>query len=353
MVIREDYAIAVERIYPDRFAIIEEAIKHIETPALLGYHTPAYMNALTEVLHDNPLYIAAFFEEKLAGFLALRWCRGKFGTVINGLPFFGPNGGPILTNCGLSHADVVMQQLVNELRAFASEIGAVSVVCYTPFLYNAALFEQAFLADRVIERVTQYLDLRGFAGWSSHIRHKSLGRAKSKGVTVRNGGPSDIARLLEIYHENYARKGILLKPESYFYQAVEQLSPLGIARFTVAEWQDRVVACLITIQAGVTVSYNVPCCEQAAQTTQANSLLIDEAVRALMPQGYCFWNWEASPGKESPVYKFKERWGSLEAYYKILLSYPQGTKVFAGLSQQEVASAYPFYFVIPFEDLNN
>jgi len=121
----------------------------------------------------------------------------------------------------------------------------------------------------------------------------------------------------------------------------------------VAEWEGHVAACLITIQAGVTISYNVPCCEQTAQTTQANSLLIDEVVRALMPQGYRFWNWESSPGKDSSVYKFKERWGSLEAQFKILLYYPQGTEVFTGLSQQEIASEYPFYFVIPFEDLNN
>ncbi len=33
----------------------------------------------------------------------------------------------------------------------------------------------------------------------------------------------------------------------------------GIARFTVAEWESKIVACLITIQAGITVSYNVPC----------------------------------------------------------------------------------------------
>ena len=345
--------ICVKRIYPEQFQIIEEAIKNTDAPALLGYHTPAYMNALTEVLHDNPLYLVAFLEEKVAGFLPLRWCRGMAGVVINGLPFFGPNGGPVLTAAGLQQADEIMEQLAAELHAFAAEIGAISLTCYTPFFYNAEVFEQAFSPDRAVDRFTQYLDLRDLAEWSSHIRHKSLGRAKSKGVTVRNGGPSDIARLLEIYHENYARKGILLKPESYFYQAVEQLCPLGIARFTVAEWENRVAACLITIQAGVTVSYNVPCCEQSAQTTQANSLLIDESVRTLRAHGYRFWNWEASPDRDHPVYKFKARWGSQDVDYKILIKYPRGLAIFSDLSKEDVAREYPFYFVIPFEDLRN
>jgi hypothetical protein len=121
----------------------------------------------------------------------------------------------------------------------------------------------------------------------------------------------------------------------------------------VAEWDGHVAACLITIQAGVTISYNVPCCEHSAQTTQANSLLIDEAVRALIPHGYRYWNWESSPGRDSSVYKFKERWGSREACYKVLLRYPRGAEVFTGLTQQDIAAEYPFYFVVPFEDLNN
>ncbi len=71
--------IQVERVYPEHFQIIEEAIKQIDSPSLLGYHTPAYMNALTRVLHDNPLYLVAYSNEKIAGFLPValaRWYPG-------------------------------------------------------------------------------------------------------------------------------------------------------------------------------------------------------------------------------------------------------------------------------------
>lgn len=343
--------ITVERIYPERFNIIEEAIQTIDSPSLLGYHTPVYMKALTNVLDDNPLYLAAFSGEKVVGFLPLRWQKGKYGIVINGLPFFGPNGGPVLTSRGLNHANEVMSQFASELHTFAIENGAVSAVCYTPFLSDATVFEQAFAPDRSVDKFTQYLDLKGFTEWSSHIRHKSLGRAKTKGVTVRMGEKADIPRLLEIYHENYGRKGITLKPDTYFHHTIEELCPLGVARFTVAEWEKRVVACLITIQGGITISYNVPCSTEDAQTAQPNSLLIDESVRTLLSQGYRFWNWESSPSRDHPVYKFKARWGSQETSYKILIKYPGGKAVFSGLSKEDIAREYPFYFVIPFDDL--
>ncbi len=344
-------AITVERIYPDRFSIIEDVLPAITSPALLGYHTPAYMNMLTRVLHDNPLYLAAFVGGELAGFMPLRWRTGSLGPVINGLPFFGPNGGPVLTACGQHCKDSVLSRLADEVMLFAREIEAISLACYTPFFDECGAFESAFRVDRVVERFTQYLDLAGFDGWPSYIRHKSVGRAKTKGVTVRPGTTHDVPKLFEIYSSHYGRKGIPLKPEQYFRGVVESLCPAGVARFTVAEWEGEVVACLITIQAGITISYNVPCCAEHAMTTQANSLLIDDSVRALHASGYRFWNWEASASREHPVYKFKSRWGSLEGHYKILIKYPMGLKVFLNCHQEEIADQYPFYFVVPFDDL--
>jgi len=59
--------LTIERVYPDRFTIIEEAILNTDTPSLLGYHTPVYMSSLTKVLDDNPLYLVAFFEKNSYG----------------------------------------------------------------------------------------------------------------------------------------------------------------------------------------------------------------------------------------------------------------------------------------------
>ena len=84
---------------------------------------------------------------------------------------------------------------------------------------------------------------------------------------------------------------------------------------------------------------------------QANSLLIDEAVHYFQNLGYKYWNWEASPSRQHPVYEFKRNWGALESPYYIILKYPKGLKSFVNITAQEISSAYPFYFVIPFDDL--
>jgi hypothetical protein len=167
------------------------------------------------------------------------------------------------------------------------------------------------------------------------------------------GTPEDIPQLIDIYHENCAAAAIPLKPDEYLYQAVNHLCPAGIARFTIAELDRRIIACLITIQCGKTISYNVPCSRIQDRTVQANSLLIDEAVQFFRSRGYLYWNWESSPSREHPVYEFKGHWGSIEAAYEILIRYPKGFSVYSVVSPRDIASSYPFYYVVPFDDLEN
>jgi hypothetical protein len=309
------------------------------------------MNALTRVLHDNPLYLVAYSNEKIAGFLPVRWENGVLGPVINGLPFFGPNGGPIFTRSETIETGTILNTLFTALTELAEDLGAVSVVLYTPFLADPAPIKKVFKPDRVVEKFTQYIKLTNRPiQWPTRSR-RAVMRAKKMGCQVRLGTAEDIPALLQIYHENCKAADILLKPDEYLYQVVNHLCPAGIARFTVAEWESKIVACLITLQGVGTVSYNVPCSRIKDRTLQANSLLVDEAVHYFQSHGYLYWNWEASPSREHPVYEFKNHWGSKEASYNILIRYPKGLSVFFGVSPESIVSAYPFYFVIPFNEL--
>lgn len=344
-------SIKVNRIYSEGFSIIEEVIKLIRSPSLLGYHTPQYMNALTNVLHDNPLYLVAYSEDKIVGFMPLRWRNGTIGPVINSLPFFGPNGGPVFTQAGLSCMEVVVEALCGALMKLAHELDAVSVALYTPFMVESPVLSSAFVPDRAIDKFTQYISIEGSSlRWPTRSR-RAVMRAKNKGCRVRKGTPDDLGELLAIYKENCKAAQIPLKPDAYFYQVINTLCCSDIARFTVAEHNGRIVACLITIQYGMTVSYNVPCSRLEDRTLQANSLLIDDAVEHFKQCGYIYWNWESSPDRQHPVYEFKKNWGSIETKYHILLKYPRGLAPFTGSTPAEIALAYPFYFVIPFYDM--
>ena len=76
--------IIVERIYPEHCACIEDALRDVSSPALPGYHTPAYMNMLTLVPHANTLYCAARVEDRIASFMHLCWQTVGFVPVISG-----------------------------------------------------------------------------------------------------------------------------------------------------------------------------------------------------------------------------------------------------------------------------
>jgi len=341
----------IEFIYPDRFTTIEDAIINIDSPSLLGYHTPAYMSALTEVLHDNPLYIVAYCEKEVAGFLPLRWRDGKWGPVINSLPFFGPNGGPVLAPYGVLSEDNIIEPLFGALLEFANNLDAISVAIYTPFLSDPKTISLAFKPGRVIERFTQYIKIADSQLLWPKRASRAIARAKKKHCAVRLGTPEDLNELLDMYRENCEFANIPVKPPEYFDLIVNSLCPAGVARFTVAESGCTAVAMLITIQSGKTINYNVPCSRIKNRTLQANSLLIDEAIHHFQAMGYRYWNWESSPSRQHPVYEFKKNWGSFEAPYYILVRFPRGLKPFANRNVEDISSAYPYYYVIPFDEL--
>jgi hypothetical protein len=284
--------------------------------------------------------------------MPLRWRTGFLGPVINSLPFFGPNGGPIITSAGRYVEADVVEALILDLDLLAHELQAVSVALYTPFFESSALLERVFKADRTLERFTQYLRFQPDAPmrWPTRSRRAVIRACKNE-CSVRIGTPDDVPELLSIYADNCAAADIPVKPDEYFYQIVCNLCPKGIARFTVAEHQGRVIACLITVQCGSTVSYNVPCSRPLDRALQGNSLLIDEAAHHFQKLSYAYWNWEASVSRQHPVYEFKRHWGSVEGAYKILLRYPRGITPFFGRTARDIADAYPYYFVIPYDSL--
>src|SRR5882757_1707840 len=59
---------------------------------LLGYHAPDYQAAMDTILGDRHRHIVVHTAQgALAAYLPFRERDGEAGTVINALPFFGPN----------------------------------------------------------------------------------------------------------------------------------------------------------------------------------------------------------------------------------------------------------------------
>ena len=141
------------------------------------------MNSLTRVLADNPLYLAAYSNDRVAGFLPLRWKNGDLGPVINGLPFYGPNGGPIITCIATADTETITHAPSHASKALAADLGAASLAVYTPFLNDPSTDrKKAFKPDRIVEKFTQYIDITDKPLSGTRSRRAIMRKLKSKRV---------------------------------------------------------------------------------------------------------------------------------------------------------------------------
>ena len=319
-------------------------------PQVLGYHAPDYQGAMDSVLGDRCRHIIARNAQgEIAAYLPFRERDGAAGTVINALPFFGPNGLLLAADDAAQHAALA------GFRAAAQRADVLSAVLYTPFLADPEPIAAALRPDRRIRRMTQYLDLSAFAGWPKK-RRGDLKRAAGAGFVIRPSDPPDLDALFEIYVENCVEVGIPQKPRSYFEMtmalaAVAAPAPWQAPLWLTIEHQGAVIGGVLAMRGAITASYTIPIARSALRPLQPIAALIDAAVEACRAAGLRYWNFESSPNEDDPVFKYKERWGAIRADYEVQIVYPNGTARFASLTPDALRRDYPFYFVCPYDDL--
>jgi hypothetical protein len=329
-----------------RDPVLCELFTRFEEPSCLGYHFPAYGRVLDAALGDRGIWLVALEADRAVGCLPLRRREGPLGSVVNALPFFGPNGA-VLTAPG-SDAAVVREAL---LTAFSDVIrggDVVSASLYTPFLEDPARLTARLRPDEVVDKFTQYLPLAELPSWPRR-RRRDLARAGRAGLRVRAATPADAEAVLATYTESCAVAGVPPKPAAWLRGVLDLAAaePRGPVRFAVAEGAGEIVAGLVTLRGPRTASYAVPFSRSDALTSQPGALLVDDAVRAAVADGLCYWNFESSPRAGDPVFEYKRGWGARVARYAVLCFYPRGRARLESIPREELRAAYPHYFVMP------
>ena len=62
------------------------------------YYSLEVKKFLEQLLDCTPIYYVAYEENEIVGVLPLMYKSGRYGTVINSLPFYGSNGGILSGN---------------------------------------------------------------------------------------------------------------------------------------------------------------------------------------------------------------------------------------------------------------
>ncbi len=276
---------------------------------------------------------------------------GKWGKVINSLPFYGSNPGIISEN---SKAKYFLLNVFWEVTASYFSVTLVE----SAFEKDKQIYDNHFCSfiDSRISLVTHLvkdpMDIY-------HPKTKNLVKKASKaGVIVdfEHNNPADlkIIKIIEDIHvENMQGINVSPKP-GIFFDWLEQKYQEGdkTLKVYVARYKDEIIAGLILLVHNQIAEYFMPVIKTEFRNLAPLNLVIYKAMKEMISQGVTLWNWGGTklPGQEG-VYHFKKRFGAGESIYRYFVR--TNSKIMGGrYTKQAILEEYPYFYIVPFDVLS-
>lgn len=220
----------------------------------------------------------------------------------------------VLTDAILSlHKDTRTRYV--EIKAHRSAGALEALGVFTPVYYHK----------------TYYLDLAGGADalWKGFHRtgvKQKIRRAEGDGITIRSAQSlADVAAFYELLADGRRRLGLPPQNREYFENVWKLLVPLGLARFSIAEKDDRPVGALCSFMFRDTVFLAYIGVVEEFHPSGVGQGLWWEAIRKADRDGYR----TVDLGKTSPhadgLSTYKKRWGAVDMEVPALY-YPAPTR---------------------------
>lgn len=351
-------SLGVQTLTRERETEYSEFLNTIEH-AMMYYSLP-YRNFLRKVLEDSvDVYFIACRQGEIIGALPSFMKRNDtYGNVINTLPFYGSNGGIIVSDKE-NNSLKVKKKLLESLYEYSVVNSVVSCTLISnPLDMDAKFYEEDMAFTFRDERIGQLTELPSRFRDSDDVKqllmdkfHQKTRNAvrkalKSNIMVTHSGSLQGMKALAKLHKENMEAIGGTAKSWHIFEAIHKNFIYDSEYRVYTAEKDGRIIAALLVIFFNKTVEYFIPATKQEYRIYQVMSLLCFQAMQDATKRGCRWWNWGGTWLSQTGVYHFKKRWGTLNIpyYYYIKVFDSKILKA----DKEEIIKQYPYYYVIPF-----
>lgn len=352
--------IQIDLLAPDSQPHYEELLGSVGHSLL--YASLPYRDFLKRILAESQdCYLVAYERGEMVGALpAFVKHNPRHGNVLNSLPFYGSNGGVIVSPRASSGPEV-KRALVGAFNSLAAEKSAVaSTIISNPLDADAAFYEEHTGANLRDERIGQVTALPEYSGDAAALPEALMGmfhqktrnsirKAQKSGVVVtHSAAPEDMETLAVLHRQNIEAVGGRPKPRSVFAAVREAFAYDRDYRLYLAEQEGAVIAALLVFFHHRTAEYFTPATLASHRVYQPMSVLVFEAMQEAARRGCRYWNWGGTWATQDGVYQFKSRWGTRDLRYVYYVRECPGEGHLRRLTPREILAEYPYFYVLPF-----
>jgi hypothetical protein len=288
--------------------------------------------------------------------------RSEYGNVLNSLPFWGSNGGIIVkTSLPADEERSVKRSLLRSFYELAEQLKCVlSTIIVSPLEKDKVFYERHARAEFTDERIGQITilpdtpDPDKLLRLFESVRRRNIKKALKSGISCyQSNEPEAMEFLYNLHVENISTIGGLTKPPEFFEAVQNVLSHGSDYRLYIAEKDETPIAALLLFYYNRVVEYYIPAIVKDYRTFQPLSLLVFEAMLNAMRRGFKYWNWGGTWYIQTGVYDFKKRWGANDRPYRYYVKQHRDISNIKSLGKSDILKKYPYYYVIPFTELEN
>ena len=315
-------------------------------PAALISYTLGYRDLLVDLLACRARYAVALREDAVVGVMPLMSLDGEAGTVLNSLPYFGSNGGPLTSDAAASEALCAWY----ERQARGGGVAAATVIG-NPL----APRDTSVAHDLVDVRIGHVTPLAGAGEPEARIRaliagsaRRNIAKAQRCGVAVaiENDG---FAELEALHRESMGAIGAQVKTPAFFAGVRRRFRPGQDFELYVARIGDDPVAALLVFFCAANVDYYVPALSPTHRDRQPMAAILVAALSDAARAGRAQWNWGGSWPTHESLQRFKAKWGGVAHEYRYATTLNDRGLLHA--RPQDLLAAYPGFYVLPFSCL--
>ena len=309
-----------------------------------------YLTMIQKVTGGNIiLFLVYDDDDKLIGALPAITKNGKYGKVINSLPFYGSNPGLIaLENRSAGIKNFLINMFWSISESYLSSVLIESFMEPHKEIYNnypCTFFDSRIslynvLPDNPVELINMY-----------HSKTRNLVRKAEKAgviVTLEKKYKKAIKQIEDIHVENMQSIGASPKPGKFF-DWLEKGCDFSNIRVYTAKFNREVIAGLILFIHNITADYYMPAIKPEWRHIAPLNLVIYRAMTDCITHYVKYWNWGGTtlPGQDG-VYHFKKRFGAQESIYRYFIRTSNNITQY---SKQQLSEEYPYFYVIPYSAL--
>lgn len=321
-----------------------------ETDESVFQHTLFWQELTRNMLSDEPHYFVVKEGGRVAAVVPTFIRRNEAGNVLNSLPLSGSHGG-ICFKRGLNgkEREVLFKEIFSFLFSFMKEEECIaSTIIMSPFSDSKEYYLEYYQPDFVYDRFTQAINLRDELRYNYKVRNHIRKAIKSGVEVCEDVSPARTREFWRIYKENMEWLGLGVRPLSFFEDVAKSLVPKGIAKYTFAYDKDKMISGLLTIKYRNGATGHILAMDRKYRLIQANSLLLDLAIREAKEEGYEYFNLGATGSKDCGVYKFKRAWGAEDVNYSYFTKLHGDLTGLQKMGLEKIKKEFAWYYVLPY-----